>query len=42
MLSTFTPGSAGRYLVCTEIARHVRITLLDQQAAGSWIGDVFK
>ena len=31
----------GADLICTQIARHVRITLLDQQAAGSGIGDVF-
>ena len=34
-------AAEGAYLVCTQIARHVRITLLDQQAAGSGIGDVF-
>ena len=31
----------GAYLICSEIARHVRITLLDQQSARSRVGDVF-
>ena len=31
-------AAEGAYLVCTQIARHVRITLLDQQAAGSGSG----